>query len=60
MKVFAIIAVVLICLIVLGLQHIANWMFREDDEPKLVLGFLIEVISIIILLVTIYNATIIF
>ena len=62
MKVLAIIAIVLICLLVIAAQHLFNKWIREDlkSNPLAIFGVLGIIVSMAILGVTIYNAVLIF
>lgn len=62
MKTLAVIAVVLICLLVIGSQHLFNEWIRKDlgETPLPLFGVLGIVLSLLLLWATIYNAVVIF
>lgn len=62
MKSLAVVAVVLICLLVVGLQHLFNYFLRQDisETPLPIVGAVGILMSLIILFMTIYNIVLIF
>lgn len=62
MVTLATIGLVLICLLVVGLQHLFNYWIRQDmhDTPLPILGVFGILISLLVLGITIYNSILIF